>query len=245
MATAVPWREQFQETATRLAQPVESLRQLLGDIAARAVAAVGAAAGSVLVLDDDGKHLRFLVSTGPGSERLRDLRIPLDSIAGHAFSTNTMMAFGDLHAEKGADSEEEIALQPGGAVHAYLAIPILHNGRSHGVATYVNRTAPPLARPFQPDEMEKARSYSLLESAILRHLERLRQLDRFGAYDLAVAWVALDPQGPSPTARPDLRGHVEPWARVLGQMEQLGQEDQDFCADLVSFVARRRNWEVG
>ena len=59
-----------------------------------------------------------------------------------------------------------------------------------GVATYVNRPAPP-HRPFQPAEMERARSYTVLEGPVLRHLERLRQLDRFGAYDLAVAWAAL------------------------------------------------------
>lgn len=246
MAADFSWREQFQEVAARLAQPVEVLQQLLGDVVQRAVAAVGAAGGSVLVPDDDGQHLRFLVSRGPGAERLRDLKVPLDtSIAGHAFSSGTMMAFGDLDAENGAASEEEVHLQPGGAVHAYLALPILHNGRAHGVATYVNRVAPPWQRPFEPDELERARHYTSLESVVLRHLERLRQLDRFGAYDLAVAWVALDPEGPGPTVRPDLRSHVEPWARMLSHLEQLAQEDQDFCADLVGFVARRRNWEVG
>src|SRR5262249_42537429 len=123
--------------------------------------------------------------------------------------------------------------------------PILHNGRAHGVATYVNRAGPTPHPPFQPEDMERARQFTVLESAVLRHLERLRQLDRFGAYDLAVAWAALDPQGAAAAPRPDGRGHVEPWAKMLQHLERLSQDDQDFCADLVAFVARRRNWELG
>ena len=239
------WREQFGEVAARLAQPAEALRQLLGDVVGRAVAAVGAAGGSVLVLDDDGRHLRVLVARGPGAERVADLKLPLEaSIAGYVFSTGSMMAFGDLGAEQTSAPEVAVARQLGFATHAYLALPILHNGRAHGVATYVNR-AGPSQQPFQPDEMERARAYTVMESAVLRHLERIRQLDRFGAYDLAVAWATLDPGGPGPAVRPSLQGQVEPWARMLQHLERLSQEDQDFCADLVAFVARRRDWELG
>jgi hypothetical protein len=240
------WREQFREVAARLAQPAEVLRQLLGDIIGRALGAVGAVGGSVLVPDDDGRSLRFLVSRGPGADQLDRVAVPMDaSIAGHVFNTGSMMAFGDLHAEQLSAPEAEIARNTGIATHAYLALPILHNGRAHGVATYVNRPGPPPHRPFQPAEMERARSYTMLEGPVLRHLQRLRQLDRFGAYDLAVAWAALDSGGPDPAARPDLKGNVEPWARMLQHLERLSQEDQDFCADLVAFVARRRDWELG
>jgi hypothetical protein len=244
--TSDSWREQFREVAARLTQPVEVMRQLLGDIIGRALGAVGAAAGSVLVPEDDGRSLRFLVSRGPGADKLTGVAVPMDaSIAGHVFSTGSMLAFGDLQADQLSAPEAEVALNTGVATHAYLALPILHNGRAHGVATYVNRAGPPPHRPFQPAEMNRARAYTVLEGPVLRHLERLRQLDRFGAYDLAVAWAALDSGGPEPAARPDLKGSVEPWARMLQHLERLSQEDQDFCADLVAFVARRRDWEMG
>jgi hypothetical protein len=95
--------------------------------------------------------------------------------------------------------------------------------------------------------MERARQYTVLQGAVLRHLDRIWQLDRFGAYDLAVAWAALDPAGPDPAAtRPaGPERHLEPWARMLQHLERLSQEDQDFCTDLVGFVARRRDWELG
>jgi hypothetical protein len=241
------WTEQFREVAARMAQPVEVLRQLLGDIIDRARAAIGAAAGSVLVPHDD-RHLRYLVSRGLGADRLADVRVPLEgSIAGHVFSTGSMMAFGHLEAEHPSGLHEELGEQFGVQPTTYLALPILHGGRAQGVATYLNRAGPPPHAPFQQEEMDRARQYTVMEGAVLRHLDRIRQLDRFGAYDLAVAWAALDPAGPDPAAtRPaGPERHLEPWARMLQHLERLSQEDQDFCTDLVAFVARRRDWELG
>ncbi len=241
------WADQFHEVAERMTQPAEVLRQLLGDITDRAVADLGAAGGAVLVPDDD-RHLRYLVARGLGADRLADVRVPLEgSIAGYVFSTGSMMALGHAEAGQPAGLYEELGRQLGVTPHAYLALPILHGGRAQGVAGYVNRAGPPPPAPFGPDEMERARQYTVLQGAVLRHLERIWQLDRFGAYDLAVAWAALDPAGPDPAAaRPaGPERHLEPWARMLQHLERLSQEDQDFCSDLVAFVARRRNWELG
>jgi len=241
------WREQFREVAARLAQPAEMLRQLLGDVIDRALPLVGAAGGSVLVPDDDERHLRFLVSRGPGADKLADIKVPLDaSIAGYVFSSGTMMAFGDLEEEHPQGYYAEVLKQTGITTHTYLALPILHNGRALGVATYVNRPGSPPFQPFQPEEMGRARECTLLQAALLRHLQRVRQLVGFGAYDLAVAWAELDPAGSGEAAtRPALAHHLEPWARVLQHIERLSHEDQDFCAELVAFVARRRDWKLG
>jgi hypothetical protein len=242
------WGEQLREVAARLAQPEETLRQLLGDLVGRALHATGAAGGSVLV-PDDARHLRFLVSRGPGADKLDGLRVPLEgSLAGYVFSAGVMMAFGDLQGEHPPNYYAEIGKEIGVMPHAYLALPVLHGSRVLGVATFVNRPGPPPYTPFRPEEMERARAYTVLEGVVLRHLGRLRQLDRFGAYDLAVAWTALDPSGPDPAAaRPWTapEGDLEPWARMLQHLERLSGEDQDFCADLVAFVARRRSWELG
>jgi hypothetical protein len=221
------------------------LRQLLGDVIDRALTAVGAGGGSVLVADD-ARHLRYLVSRGLGADRLTDVRVPIEgSIAGYVFSTGSMMAFGHTEAEAPPDLYEELGRQLGVTPQAYLALPILHGGRAQGVASYVNH-AGSTHGPFQQSEMEQARQYTVMQGAVLRHLERIWQLDRFGAYDLAVAWAALDPVGPDPTAtRPaGPERHLEPWAKMLQHLERLSQEDQDFCTDLVAFVARRRNWEL-
>jgi len=241
------WAEQFREVSARLAQPAEVLRQLLGDITDRARAAVGAAVGAVLV-PDDARHLRYLVARGPGADRLAEVRVPIEgSIAGYVFNTGSMMALGHLEAEQPTGLYEELGRHLGAPPNAYLALPILHGGRAQGVASYVNRAGPPPHAPFRQDEMERARQYTVMQGAVLRHLGRVWQLDRYGAYDLAVAWAALDPSGPDPEATRSAgpERHLEPWARMLQHLERLSQEDQDFCTDLVAFVARRRNWELG
>ena len=241
------WAERFHEVAARMTEPAEALRRLLGDVIDRALADVGAAGGAVLVADVD-RHLRYLVARGLGADRMTDFRVPIEgSIAGYVFSTGSMMALGHAEGEQPPDLYEELGRRLGTIPHAYLALPILHGGRALGVAAYVNRAGPGPDGPFGQDEMEQARQYTILQGAVLRHLERLWQLDRFGAYDLAVAWAALDPAGADPVAtRPaGPERHLEPWARMLQHLERLSQEDQDFCTDLVAFVARRRNWELG
>jgi hypothetical protein len=241
------WAQQFREVAARMTEPAEVLRRLLGDVIDRALPDVGAAGGAVLVADDD-RHLRYLVARGTGADRLTDARVLIEgSIAGYVFSTGSMMALGHVEGEQPPDLYEELGRQLGAVPHAYLALPILHGGRAEGVAVYVNRAGAGPQTPFGQEEMERARQYTILQGAVLRHLERLWQLDRFGAYDLAVAWAALDPAGADPAATrpagPDR--HLEPWAKMLQSLERLSQEDQDFCTDLVAFVARRRNWELG
>jgi signal transduction protein with GAF and PtsI domain len=247
MDGAIPWREQFREVSARLSDPAETLRQLLGRLVEGAVAAVGAAGGSILVPDPDGQHLRFLVSRGPGADRLAPIRVPLEgSIAGYVYSSGLMMAVGDLDEEQPANYYAEVSRQTGVATRTYLALPVLQGGRVRGVATYINRPGEPPYRPFQADEMERARQYTVVEGAVLRHLERTWQLDRFAAYDLSVAWAALDPGGADPQAlKRGPQPRQEPWARLLQSLERLSEKDQEFCADLVAFVMRRRDWELG
>src|SRR5262245_58060552 len=106
------WQQQFREVAARLTQPGEIVRQLLGDVVRAAVAAVGAAGGSVLVPDEDGQSLRFLVSHGPGAEQLGGLKVPLEgSIVGSVYSTGVMMAVGDLEEEQPANYYAEVSKQ--------------------------------------------------------------------------------------------------------------------------------------
>ncbi len=241
------WADQFRELAARMTQPAEVLRQLLGDVTDRCRDAVGAAGAAVLVPDAD-RRLRYLVARGLGADRLADVRMPVEgSLAGYVLTTGSMMALGDGEGEQPRGLYEELGRQLGTTPHAYLALPILHGGRAQGVATYVNRAGPPPHAAFDQAAMEQARRFTVLQGLVLRHLERLWQLDRFGAYDLAVAWAQLDPNGPDPeatrSAAPDRA--LEPWARMLQHLDRLSQEDQDFCSDLVAFVARRRNWELG
>src|SRR5262249_32306733 len=147
--TPSSWREALRDVGERLHQPAEGLRQVLQEVVARAVAAVGAAEGSILV-PDEGQHLRFLVSHSPAAAKLAGLRVPIaSSIAGYFFGTGQMTAVGDLTEERSPQFYAEIDRQVGVATRTYLVVPILFGSRVAGVASYVNRPGLPPFQPFQ------------------------------------------------------------------------------------------------
>ena len=121
-----------------------------------------------------------------------------------------MMALGNLESEPPPDLYEEVGRQLGVTPHAYLALPILHGGRAQGVACYINRSGSSPPGPFRQEEMERARQYTVMQGAVLRHLERIWQLDRFGAYDLNVAWASLRRGGARPECRQARRAGPQP-----------------------------------
>jgi len=229
-------REVLRDVGARLQQPAENLRQLLQDVVARAVTAIGAAEGSILVPDEQVNHLRFLVAHSPTSTKLVGLRVPISgSIAGYVFGTGQMMAVGDLAEERTPQFYAEIDRQVGVATRTYLVVPILFGSRVGGVATYVNRLGQPPFQPFQKHEMELARGFAGLEGLLLRYLDRSNQLSRLAVHDLQ----ALETRMPG-AALPDA---ADPWARVLQTLDSLPDDDQALCADLVGLIARRQKNE--
>jgi GAF domain-containing protein len=237
-STPQSWREVLRDVGGRLQQPVESLRQLLQEVVARAVAAVGAAEGSILVPDEEVNYLRFLVAQSPTSTKLVGLRVPVSgSIAGYVFGTGQMMAVGDLTEERSPQFYAEIDKQVGVATRTYLVVPILLGSRAAGVATYVNRPGQPPFQPFQKQEMEQARAFANIEALLLRHLERTRQLAHLAANDLATTQAMLTPSAVAPQT------FADPWVRALQEMETLPEEDRVLCADFIAMMARRRSQE--
>jgi hypothetical protein len=244
-AGAGSWRDAFRDVGARLQQPAEDLRQLLQEVVARAVAAVGAAEGSILV-PDDGESLRFLVSHSPASVKLANLRVPIaGSIAGLVYGTGQMTALGDLTEERTSQFYAEIDRQVGIATRTYLVVPILLGSRVGGVATYVNRPGQPPYQPFQKPEMEQARVFAAVEAVLLRHLDRTRQLARLAAHDLAASLTALAPEQPASGAEATAaEAPFDPWVRALQGAQGLPEEDQSLCADFIGLLARRRLQEL-
>jgi hypothetical protein len=243
-ATASSWREALGEVSQRLHQPAEGLRQLLQEVVAHAVAAVGSAEGSILI-PDEGHSLRFLVSHSPAATKLASLRVPVaGSIAGYVFGTGQMTAVGDLTEERSPQFYAEIDRQVGVATRTYLAVPILFGSRVGGVATYVNRPGQPPYRPFQQHEMEQARVFAAVEAVLLRHLDRTRQLAQLAVHDLAATLAALSPDAAASPVEPAAEEEAgDPWVRALGAVEGLPEEDQALCVDFIGLLARRRERE--
>jgi GAF domain-containing protein len=238
------WRETLRDFGNRLQQPAESLRQLLQEVVAAAVTAVGAAEGSILV-PDEGQALRFLVVQSPNAAKLLGLRVPIaSSIAGYVFGTGQMMAVGDLKEEQSPQFYAEIDRQVGVATRTYLVVPILLGSRVGGVATYVNRPGQPPFQPFQQHEMQQAREFAAIEAVLLRHLERTRQLSQLAANDLAGVLAQMPQAPPTQAGKPAADSTDDPWLRTLKAVEALSEEDQALCADLIGLIAGRRSQEA-
>lgn len=240
------WRTIFNDVAGRLQQPAAALQELLQDLVGRAVAAVGAAEGSILVPDAEGRHLRFFVSHSPNADRLARLQVPLQgSIVGYVFSTGHMMALGDLHEEKSADFYAEIDKQVGVATRTYLVLPLAIHGHARGVATYVNRPGQPPFRPFQHAEMERARTFAAVEAVVLWHWHCAQQLARLAGQDVARVLQRFDPAAADDyqavPAGTEIAG--DPWTQMLRLLHHFSEHDQTFCAELLSLVARWRDQE--
>ena len=232
------WREALQHVGQRLHQSVAALPELLREVVAHAVMAVGAAEGSILVPDAE-QSLQFLVSSSPSAAKLVGLRVPIaGSIAGYVFGTGQMMAIGDLAAEVPAHFYAEIDKQVGAATRTYLVVPILCGSRPCGVATYVNRPGQPPYRPFTQEEMAQARAFAAIEVVILRHLERSRQLVALAANDLAATSAASAEA--SLDAPPSMAAPSAPWIRALQELETLPEADQALGADFITLLAHRR-----
>jgi GAF domain-containing protein len=235
------WSEQLGDVSERLAQPAESVRKLLADVVARATVAVGAANGAVLAPEPDGQHLRFITADGNIVKKLMGLTVPITgSIAGYVFSTGEMMAVGDLTEEKPAAFYAEIDRKTGIATRTYLALPMMHAGRTEGVLTFVNRPGQPPYRPFEPHEMDIARTFAAAEAVLLRHLRRTLELERVTRSDWAAAPSEVDVTAGSFAAL-DVAPAVSPWAEVIELLENLPGEDLAFCTELLALVARWRN----
>jgi len=232
------WREYLLSVPREVQQAGDVVRRLLRDVVAHGVAAVGAAGGSVLVPESDGVNLRFLVSHGPGAERLDNLKVPIQgSIVGCVFSTGQMTVLADLEAEAPPIFYANIGKQIGISTRTYMVVPLLLGERIWGAATYVNRPGNPPYRPFEKTEMNRARAFAQAEAVLLRLLERGRQMVRLASNDLEEALASLGPA-------PEVKGaQTEPvfdaWGRVLREMERLPEAEQGLCAELIEALGRR------
>lgn len=239
------WQSAFSDVAGRLQQPAAALQQLLRDLVDRAVAAVGSAEGSILVPDAEGRHLRFFVSHSPNANRLAHMEVPVQgSIVGYVFSTGNMMALGDLNEEKSANFYAEVDKQLGVATRTYLVLPLAIQGHACGVATYVNRPGQPPYRPFQHDEMERARAFAAVEAVVLWHWHCTQQLARLAEQDIAQVLQTFDPTAAGYHGLPPEPGNAgDPWTNMLQLFHHFSEHDQTYCAELLSLVARWRNQE--
>jgi hypothetical protein len=237
------WRTHLREAADQLHRPSQILRELLRDILARGTVSVGAADGTVLVPDEDRKHLRFLVCCGRATDRLAGRKVPIaQSLVGQVYGSAALMVGGQDEAGSSLRAFGDLDRQEGLSTRAYLMVPLVLEGHVGGVSAYINRPGEPPHAPFGIKDIERARRFASGMALTLRYLQRTHQLAELAARDFDALVRAHDPAAPQPLPPPAAVDNAS--ERVLQELHGLSDRDQQFCADLIALVGRwrERQW---
>ena len=114
-----------------------ALRHLLED----ALRAVGATEGSILLLTEDGKRLRFVVSHSPVADRLLGHEQDIgQGLTGLSVRSRRPVMANDVEHEKAFDPS--VDMRTGGTTRSIMAVPLIISARCLGALTAVNAAAP-------------------------------------------------------------------------------------------------------
>jgi len=148
--------------AYQTASEDSALRQLLDE----AVETVCAAEGSILLLSEDGKFLRFVVSTSGAADKLRGLKQPLTKgITGLSVSLQQPMIVNETGESPAFDPS--VDAETGLKTASIMVIPLVTPEQEFGALTAINSTA---ISGFGTQDLER---FSEFAEQIARRLSNL------------------------------------------------------------------------
>ncbi len=122
------------DTAAQL-NTVETLDEVLTNILELAGALSRSAAGSVILYDEERNDLFFAAATGPASETLHGIRIPVNKgKAGQVFSSGVAIVENHLEGHYGAVDEKTDFTSK-----SMICVPLQHKDRTYGVMQILNK----------------------------------------------------------------------------------------------------------
>ncbi|MBC7241868.1 MAG: GAF domain-containing sensor histidine kinase [Anaerolineae bacterium] len=130
-------------------------------------------AGSVLLLDSKGEHLRFAAATNIKPSALRELTVPMEnSVAGWVLTTGKAMTIPDIHrADFFYEGVDEVL---GFHTRSIMAVPLEIHERRIGVLEVVNKIGD---RPFTDDDMESLMILGTLAAVSIENARLFQQSD--------------------------------------------------------------------
>ena len=138
------------------------LRQLLDE----AVKAVSAAEGSILLLSDDGKCLRFVISHSPVADKLRGLEQPLGKgITGLSVALQQPMIVNET--EQSTAFDPTVDAKTGVKTKSIMVVPLVTPERELGALTAINSAA---GTGFVADDLERYSDFAEEIASRLSHL---------------------------------------------------------------------------
>ncbi|HEY7293985.1 MAG TPA: GAF domain-containing protein [Dehalococcoidia bacterium] len=130
--------------------------RLLEAVVATAARVINATAGSLMLVDRAANDLEFKVAVGPGSEEIKQFRVPMgQGIAGFTASTGQAIAIADT--SKDVRWARQIAEGSGYVPKNLLSVPLMLGGQVIGVMQLLDKDGG--GTPFTPSDTAALSSF--------------------------------------------------------------------------------------
>jgi GAF domain-containing protein len=252
-----PNEEKLSEQLKRLLLSIEASKrailpassdELLNSIVVAAARIFGAAAASILLVNEKEQVLEFKVACGPSDRNLIGTKFPLDrGIAGYVVMTGQPIATSNLTQDKRFD--QDFAKSTGYVPESILATPLLSGDRIIGVMEVLDKID---AASFGMQDMEllgmfaqqaalaidQSQQISNMEEALVLGLKRLASDDpsRDSAELLSVLEESLDEKNRVPD--------ILELADLFNQISALGEAERSACLQVLNVFAEYRRSSI-
>lgn len=217
---------------------------LLNSIVEAAARIFGAAAASILLVNEDEQTLEFKVAFGPSEVNLVGTRFPLDrGIAGYVAMTGQPIATTNVHQDTRFD--QEFAKSTGYVPESILATPLLSGDRIIGVMEILDKID---AASFGMQDMElmgmfaqqaalaidQAQQIAGIEKALVSGLKRL--LGDQAAVEFPELASALEESLDAKHQIPELLELAD----LFNELSALGENERRACLQVLTVFAEYR-----
>jgi GAF domain-containing protein len=152
-------------------RPDSNLVAMLDDVLASALSAVGASAGSLLLVDPDKNELAFAVVQGQARERLTGFRMPIsEGIAGWVATNRESAIVHDVQADPRFSPRVDLTFDF--QTRSLACVPLVDGDRVVGVIEAVNKT---YDRDFSPTDADHMKVVAQLVTQVIRRAELLTE----------------------------------------------------------------------
>jgi GAF domain-containing protein len=249
-----PGEEKLSEQLQRLLLSIEasgrailprSNDELLKSIVDAAARIFGAAAASILLVNEEEEALEFRVAFGPADRDLIGTKFPYDKgIAGYVFMTGMPIATSNVREDKRFN--QDFAKSTGYVPNSILATPLISSDdRVIGVMEVLDKID---ANSFDLQDMElmgmfaqqaamaidQSQQIDRIQESLVHGLRRLLKADR--SHDSAELRFALDQ---SLQDRAEMNDLLE-LADLFNQISALGEAERKVCIQVLSAFAEYR-----
>ncbi len=161
------------QTVIQNMRPDSDVVALLDDVLASALSAVGASAGSLLLVDPDKNELAFAVVHGQARDRLTGFRMPIsEGIAGWVATHRQNAIVHDVQADPRFSPRVDLTFDF--QTRSLACVPLLDGERVVGVIEAVNKT---YDRDFSPVDADHMKVVAQLVTLAIQRAERLTEAE--------------------------------------------------------------------